>query len=369
MSGPGWADVLDREEWPAVLLSSGVWLVFLVWPIANIVMSDLGRLHTALCLLAVLAFMVVYLMAMVAPRPIRVLPRWANGMGYTAVMVGLTAVMFPGAGSTIVNTAPYLIAIWLFTRPLLHGLIAGSVIAVCNVVVLGFLAPVEEVLLVAAIMGLTLVIMFALRFGLEKEETARALHQEIALSHERERFARDVHDVVGHSLTVISVKAELAARLVNTQPERAVAELDDVQAMARQALDEVRSTIDRLQEPTLNRQIQAARTALDAAGITARLPSVEEVAALMPAEQELFAWVVRESVTNIIRHSDAGAARIEVGPGWLTVSDDGVGLPEDPRGTGISGMRQRISEAGGTLHLRPLTPGADSPGTIVEVRA
>ena len=133
---------------------------------------------------------------------------------------------------------------------------------------------------------------------------------ELAVQEERNRFARDLHDILGHSLTVITVKAELAGRLIAANPERAAAEVADVESLARAALADVRAAVAGYRELSLAGELVSARAALQAAEIKADLPTtIDEV----PEEnRELFAWVVREGVTNVVRHSGAKRCTIRL---------------------------------------------------------
>ena len=132
---------------------------------------------------------------------------------------------------------------------------------------------------------------------------AHEKNAELAVENERTRFARDLHDILGHSLTVITVKAELANRLLDVDTERARAELTDLERLSRDALADVRRAVEGYRELTLPGELARARTALAAAEIEAELPnSTDEVPSHL---RELFAWTVREGVTNVIRHSGA----------------------------------------------------------------
>jgi two-component system sensor histidine kinase DesK len=184
-----------------------------------------------------------------------------------------------------------------------------------------------------------------------EEENAR-----LAVADERNRFARDLHDILGHSLTVITVKAELANRLLDVDRERARAELLDLERLSRDALADVRRTVEGYRDLTLPGELARAREALRAAEIDADLPnSTDEV----PSElRELFAWTVREGVTNVIRHSGATRCTVRLGASTVEVSDDGDGPLEDGgrAGTGLEGLRERATAAGAVLVTRTLDP-------------
>ena len=201
----------------------------------------------------------------------------------------------------------------------------------------------------------------AMRVFSDLEERSEEARAELALVAERDRVARDVHDVLGHSLTALSIKAELAARLIDVDPARARAELVSIQETARQALAEVRSTVGGLRAANLEAELAAAPGVLADAGIETRL--VGTLADTDPRHRTLLAWVLRESVTNVVRHAGASTVSIELSPHGLVVADDGAGLGANDGhdGNGLRGMRERVSAAGGTLRL------SGGPGTRVEV--
>jgi two-component system, NarL family, sensor histidine kinase DesK len=183
-----------------------------------------------------------------------------------------------------------------------------------------------------------------------REENAR-----LALDDQRNRFARDLHDILGHSLTVITVKAELANRLIDVDTERARAELTDLERLSRDALADVRRAVEGYRELTLPGELARARTALSAAEIDADLPhSTDDV----PTDRrELFAWVVREGITNVIRHSGAHRCTVRLGAHEVEVRDDGRGPNGSTPGNGLAGLRERAAALGGTVVTQALQPG------------
>lgn len=146
----------------------------------------------------------------------------------------------------------------------------------------------------------------------------------LAAAQERDRLARDLHDLLGHSLTTITVKLGPARRLIETGAERdhELAEIRDAERLSRQALAEIRATLSGYRRAFLAAELAGARMALTAAGISPLLPqAVDEVP---DALREPFAHVVREGVTNVIRHSGGNRCEIRLGPSWLEVRDDGA---------------------------------------------
>jgi two-component system sensor histidine kinase DesK len=184
-----------------------------------------------------------------------------------------------------------------------------------------------------------------------------ALEENLALAAvaERERIARDLHDVLGHTLSVIVLKAELAGRLVTLDPARAAAEIADVERTARTALAEIREAIGGYRSRGLAAEIEAARLTLDAAGVTLMAESSQTpTASLSPQEETALALVLREAVTNIVRHARATTCRLrfitEAGHRRLVVEDDGQHAIAR-EGNGLRGMRERVESLGGQFSM------------------
>jgi two-component system sensor histidine kinase DesK len=170
---------------------------------------------------------------------------------------------------------------------------------------------------------------------------------------ERERIARDLHDVLGHTLSVIVLKAELAGRLVELDPQRAVQEIADVERTARTALSEVREAIGGYRSQGLTAEMERARNALQAAGVAIACES--PVPQLNAAEETVFCLSLREAVTNIVRHAQASHCRIrfarsEDGYHSLLINDNGA-HPTLKEGNGLRGMRERVQTLGGRLSI------------------
>jgi two-component system sensor histidine kinase DesK len=200
-----------------------------------------------------------------------------------------------------------------------------------------------SVLLVSlAMWGFFRIIQSNLALAAMRAEVAR-----LAAENERSRIARDLHDLLGHSLTTITVKAGLARRLAECGDEtRALIEIAEVEQLSRRTLGDVRAAVAGHRDVTLTGELATAREVLRASGIVAELPGA--VDAVDEDVCEVFGWVVREGVTNVVRHSRAGHCRIEIGPRWLEIADDGraggVGA-----GNGLTGLRERLAAIGGTL--------------------
>jgi two component system sensor kinase len=187
--------------------------------------------------------------------------------------------------------------------------------------------------------------------SMHKSREHKAIEKELGILSERERIARDVHDVLGHSLTIVNLKAELASKLVETNTPAAQEQMRQVAQLSRQALAEVHSTVTRLRVPDLEGEILASSRALETAGIQANLPDATTAANIAGMNSSLFSWALRETVTNIVRHSHATYATVRLNSTGLEVTDNGIGIGDAPCKSGLTGLRTRIEDAGGTLTL------------------
>ncbi|MET7813920.1 sensor histidine kinase [Streptomyces sp. NPDC005395] len=184
----------------------------------------------------------------------------------------------------------------------------------------------------------------------------RAAREELAtraVAEERLRFSRDLHDLLGHTLSVIVVKSEAARRLAPRDLDAALTQITDIESVGRQALTEVREAVTGYREGSLGTELDRARSALDAADVEAVVRRYGPP--LPPQTEALLGWVVREAVTNVVRHSGASRCEIAVSGGAdrvrLTVTDDGTGVAGQTQGpgTGLTGLTERLATAGGSL--------------------
>ncbi|MER6733768.1 sensor histidine kinase [Streptomyces puniciscabiei] len=208
----------------------------------------------------------------------------------------------------------------------------------------------------AAILGLSEAVR---ELRAAREELARR-----AVEKERLRFSRDLHDLLGHTLSVIVVKSEAARRLAPRDMNAALGQITDIESVGRQALTEIREAVTGYREGSLATELTRARSALSAASVE---PVVRQSGApLEPQTEALLSWVVREAVTNVVRHSDAGRCEITVDSGAeqvrLTVTDNGSGRPagrsrQGIGGTGLKGLTERLAAASGSLTAGPSPRG------------
>jgi two-component system, NarL family, sensor histidine kinase DesK len=168
---------------------------------------------------------------------------------------------------------------------------------------------------------------------------------------ERERIARDLHDVLGHTLSVITLKSELAGKLIDRDPQRAGKEIREVEEISRKALAEVRDAIRGYRAKGLSAELAQAKATLETAGVSVQLEAATTLQ--IPAVQEsVLSLAVREGVTNVLRHAHAATCRLRLeqqnGSCRLEISDDGQGFVS-VEGNGLRGMRERVEMLGGTL--------------------
>lgn len=253
-------------------------------------------------------------------------------------------------------------------RPRRHAFV-GMVALVLGVAVYSFLAAASTGFWVSAIF-FSLMTGMGCIFSSELVEKNRALERSrhevarLAAEAERERIARDLHDLLGHTLSVIAIKSELAQRLFDRDRARARAELADINMTARQALKDIRAAVSGMKETSLAAEIAQARKALEAADVSLEIDARHEDA--FPAElEQTLAMLVREGVTNVVRHARARACRIRIvregDAALLVITDDGRGgIARE--GNGLRGMRARVAALGGELDI------ASDGGTRIAAR-
>jgi two-component system sensor histidine kinase DesK len=191
------------------------------------------------------------------------------------------------------------------------------------------------------------------RLNIELRETREELAV-AAVAAERERIGRDLHDILGHSLTAIAVKAGLARRLLDTDPGAAGSEIGDVERLAREALKDVRATASGYREVSLTAELGVAAGVLRAAGIRADLPATADD--VDPDARVALGYVLREAVTNVVRHSGARTCHVVLHPRSIEIVDDGAGVDRNPTsgtGSGLQNLADRLGAQGGSCDAGP----------------
>jgi two-component system sensor histidine kinase DesK len=343
------------------VLFAAIWLVFLVDPLtASWAARDrpAGWVGLAGTVGFALAYLWIWMRLRRQRAELTIRPSAGTAVLQLGLLIALGVVMCLAIGQPGTAAAVYVAVTGVMLLPLrfaagLTVAIAGAV-DVLGVTIRGWDRDLGLSFAVCAgafaVFGVQQMMLRNIALMRAREENAR-----LAVEDERNRFARDLHDILGHSLTVITVKAELAARLFDVDQDRARAELADLERLSRDALADVRRTVEGYRELTLPGELARARLALQAADIEADLPTAAED---VPTElRELFAWTVREGVTNVIRHSGARRCTVRLEADRVAVRDDGTG-PSDGtrRGHGLNGLRERAAAIDALLVTQALEP-------------
>lgn len=333
-------------------LMAVLWMVFLIYPLMALIRSQAERGWIIVGWVGLASFIVIYIAGFIngmsgsgggllsSPKPIQ----WCA----FAALVVCAAVTLPAVGPNMMSFIPFIMSFASYGLTRMAHWIA---------VVCGVLGTTAAVLLVPGwnAYGTILVIVVLLAavntvstFLIIRSAESEKLGLELAMSEGREDVARDVHDLIGHSLTVVRMKAQLAMRLIDTDPERAKSELADIEALTGEAISGVRETVAGVRSAALADQLMSCRGVLRDAGVTLRLEG--ETESLSPAQSLTASWILREATTNVLRHAQAKNVIVSVAPGSLSIVDDGVGWGGG-EGNGVRGMRERASIGGADLHM------------------
>jgi two-component system, NarL family, sensor histidine kinase DesK len=330
-------------------------LLFLAGPISDLLDESYGAAHLAVLLLGTAAFVAVYC-SLLPPS------RWLVRRGDRGILVALAslpviavALLLGGAPQSYVALFVYFVAA---VGMLLPARVALAVIAVTalSIGIVGAARGVGGGALAATVLTVVSIGVLMSAFGriARANRELRATREELArlaVSEERLRIARDLHDLLGHSLSVIALKSELAGKLFERDPAGAAKELDDIQSVTRRALAEVREAVQNYRRRDLADEVDRARAALEAAAIDCDLDGAD---LSLPEEVDaVLAWAVREGTTNVIRHSGARHCAIRIDTNGervaVEIRDDGAAVSANGRGSGLSGLRERAQRLGGEL--------------------
>lgn len=363
------ADLPEGRVWRYGWMFGAIWLIYLIYPL-NEILSLESVAARVLGIAAIVGFGVVFTATFWRFRnghrrghPLPVRQAWIA----LAAMLALTAAMSALIGTTGFGATIYIAVLAMMTLPVRQAWTLVAVMVVAIEVAPRVIPSWEPdnffafqlLISSAAAWGITQVFQRNHELAVARQQLA-----DLAIVAERERMSRDVHDILGHSLTVITVKSELAGRLLEIDAARAAVEIAEVETLARQALADVRSTVGGMRQIDIGTELASARTALVAAAIDVELPADADVVPLR--HRELFGWVLREAVTNVVRHSHARHCRVTLSSSSISIVDDGCGPAEENcGGNGLRGLGERVSAAGGSLTVARVPTG----GFKVEVSA
>lgn len=348
-----------------------VWLVWLVAPLADFLGGHPSWPVLTAGLVGFAAFCALYATVYIrrtltrARQPLIAGPvmLWLMALSLMAIAVTFTLTLGGTWSPMFVFCATAMAAIAPLDRgPLAILAVIGTYVATASLAGIGADETTGMVLTIGGL-GFMVFSFAKLQHTIYELRRARAEIAELAISEERLRIARDLHDLLGHNLSLLALKSELAGRLIADDPARAAKEIKDIEDVSRSALRQMRETVSDYRRPTLARERRAANELLEAAGIACFQTGD---AGMLPTDIEAaLAWGIREAVTNVVRHSGARrcAVRIDHGVGLVSaeITDDGHGGLQGAgasAGNGLNGLRERIVGLGGTLEAGPMSNGA-----------
>ena len=334
-----------------MLLFPGIWLVYLLQTAGGVADHSSGAV-AAVGYAGILVFAAAYLLAIDAARRDRV--RYWRWFG---LMIAVALLEIPIAREDAFVMCVF-IAVLIMAGFAFAGHGRGAILAIAAMTAFATFLPAVipawdaepdwAMLLTLPLVSLAMFGFFTILKANRELSEARAEVARLAAENERSRIARDLHDLLGHSLTTITVKAGLARRLGERgDNDRSLSEIREVETLSRRTLADVRAAVAGHREVTLAGELATAREVLRAAGIIAELPGSVDV--VDPRLSETFGWVVREGITNVVRHSRATHCTITLAPRSIEIVDDGHTGVNPSVGNGLAGLGERLAAVGGTI--------------------
>jgi two-component system, NarL family, sensor histidine kinase DesK len=342
-----WRELLrDKDHGWSPLL----WVVYLGFFFMDPVMSHASLRIWLLDLLGAAVFLALYLGLFFLKNPL--------ALGHVAAMVVLGIVFQPINGGAC--------TFFIYAAAMLPFCVETQTAAVVGLATIGAIGALDGLLLHVGAWQMFYTALFPMIIGAgntffaERNRMNRRLRkaneeiEHLAKVAERERIARDLHDVLGHTLSVITLKSELAGKLIDRDPERAGQEIREVEQISRQALSDVRDAIRGYRSKGLAAELAQAKSTLETAGVAVQCDAATTVK-LPAVEESVLSLAVREGVTNVVRHAKATMCRLRLeqqnGSCRLEIHDDGCGAGNG-EGNGLRGMRERVEMLGGTLERK-----------------
>ncbi|MEU6671601.1 histidine kinase [Streptomyces sp. NPDC046727] len=347
----------NRRELLVKTLWIGVWLVFLSSPVDDLVGGGHSTGATAAGSVGLAVFVGVYLTLVFRNigRPFS--PRVVLTLG--GILGVLAPVLAYTFGSAWLGLFVYLSVAWGATLPLraAYWAIPASGVVMYLIGLHSDEKEARGLLLLVLLIGFAMTGVGQLVRTTIELRKARATVAQLAANEERLRLARDLHDLLGHSLSLITLKSELAGRMLPDHPDKAAQQVADIEQVSRQALVDVREAVTGYRRPRLAAELAGTQVALTAAGVTAEVPAEPDLADVPEEAESALAWALREAVTNVVRHSGADRCVVRLlhrqtldGPVLeLSVEDNGSGGSGKGPGNGLTGLTERLEKAGGTL--------------------
>ncbi|AYN43622.1 sensor histidine kinase [Streptomyces dangxiongensis] len=335
----------------------GVWLIFLSSPVGDLVQGGHTTGATVAGALGLTAFVGVYLTLVFRnigrPFAPRVVLTLGGVLGVLAPVLALTL------GSAWLGLFVYLSVAWGATLPLraAYWAIPASALVMYLIGLRTDENEARGLLLLVLLIGFAMTGVGQLVRTTVELRKARATVAQLAANEERLRLARDLHDLLGHSLSLITLKSELAGRMLPGRPDQAAQQVADIEQVSRQALVDVREAVTGYRRPRIAAELAGVQVALTTAGVAADLPAEPDLTAVAEEAESALAWALREAVTNVVRHSGADRCAVRLlrrqtldGPVLeLSVEDNGKGGPGGGPGNGLTGLTERLEKVGGSL--------------------
>ncbi len=347
----------NRRELSRKILWIGVWLVFLNSPVHDLASGNHTTGGTVAGWLGLAAFVGVYL-ALVFRQMGRPFSAYLVGALIVTLAV-LAALLCLTLGSPWLGLFVYVSVVCGATLPLrvAYWAIATTVGLMLLVGLHVGEKDAGDLVLLVLLIGYAMTGVRQLVRTTVELRKARATVAQLAANEERLRLARDLHDLLGHSLSLITLKSELAGRMLPDHPGKAAQQVADIENVSRQALVDVREAVSGYRRPRLSAELAGAQVALAAADVTADLPAEPDLNGIAEESESALAWALREAVTNVVRHSGARRCTVELLRRQtldglmleLAVEDDGAGGSGSGPGNGLTGLSERLAKAGGTL--------------------
>jgi len=357
-----------------------IWLPFIIPPLVNLLQSHPPSLRLLAILVEVALFLAIYLWATWQTAHRLVTPSMTTGHIQTSIWLIIAVLATLSFTIALSGQANQWLGPFIFTSGYAGGSLRTAratlavVVLTLLLVILGGLVKLHWLDLLQGgvfVVAVGFIVMSVVR-AIQTSWELRAAREEIAhlaVTAERLRIARDLHDLLGHNLSLIALKSELAGRLVHRAPDRAIIEIGDVEQVARTTLQEVREAVASYRQPTLLNELHGAQEILTAAGIVYRYEGNEQNKDILPTEVEaVLAWTIREGVTNVIRHSHAQQCTIslkqERDEASVEITDDGASVSSQSkdansthgignRGNGLCGLAERVEGLGGKFEVEP----------------
>ncbi|MGO2481214.1 histidine kinase [Glutamicibacter sp. BW77] len=355
----------DRWGW----MVAGVWIIFLVFPILDLLVEDYSLATRVIGLSLVVLFAAIYLRAYAKYS-------WFVGHGgtdqrrahvYFLMLCAIIIIGVPVTGLTVMGLFPFITsyAAFLLTKKWTIATYA-TVLVACFALPVFFGKFMDAIFLIG--LNIVLMVVYVITVAaITRSSDAERIRADFLVVAEQERVARDVHDGIGHSLTALNLKAQLALRLMDEkQYLQARGELVQLSELAVDALDSVRTTVQGLNRQDLDIELAELQHACNDNNLEFTVVGTAEQIPLQ--HRSHVAWILREAVTNVLRHAHASTVVLHIEPGQVSIDDDGDGCQGNSPGHGIRGMQERARQFGASCTVGASRLGGTSVQVVFDAK-